>query len=177
MLVFAVDRVRAQCRVPSARSPLWNPRCDISGSSVPLNPIVSPRWILSGEAHDGIHDDLSDSWSAGLPFVTGIKLPGDELTMPPQDGIRREDGRDFPQSFATDGMSLHGKQATLVIVEQQSLLSELFQQGLDLGVLELNDLLLPLVHKAAEGRQQDVPWLEDGRHVRRRNWAVSDADG
>ena len=97
--------------------------------------------------------------------------------MPSQDGIRREDGRDFPQSFATDGMSLHGEQATLGVVEQQSLISELLQQGLDLGVLELDDLLLSLVHKAAEGSQHDVPWLEQIRHVRRRNGPVSGRDG
>ncbi len=60
------------------------------------------------------------------------------------------------------------EQSTLVIVEQQSLLSELFQQCFDLSVLELDDLLLTLVHEAAEGSQQDVPWLEDERHVRRR---------
>ena len=52
----------------------------------------------------------------------------------------------------------------------ESLLSELLQQGLDLGVLELNDLLLTLVHKAAKGSQHDVPWLEQKSHVRRRNW-------
>ena len=136
-----------------------------------LNAIVSPRRVLPRESHDGIHDDLSDSWATGLTFVTGIKLPGDELTMPSQDGIRREDGRDFPQSFAADGMSLHGEQATLVVVEQQSLFSELFEQGLDLSVLELDDLLLTLVHKAAEGGQHDVPWLEQKRHVRRRKSA------
>jgi hypothetical protein len=37
--------------------------------------------------------------------------------------------------------------------------SELLQQSLDLCVLELNDLLLPLIHHAAEGGQQDVPGL------------------
>ena len=74
--------------------------------------------------------------------------------MPSQDGIRREDGRDSPQSFATDGMSLYGKQSTLVVVEQQSLRSELFEQGFDLCVLKLNDLLLPLVHKARECGEQ-----------------------
>ena len=97
--------------------------------------------------------------------------------MPSQDGIRREDGRDFPQSLATDGMSLHGKQPTLVIVDQQSLFSELFEQGLDLGVLEFDGLLLSLVHNAAEGSQHDVPWLEQEGHVRRRNRPVSGVDG
>ena len=63
------------------------------------------------------------------------------------------------------------------IVEQQSLLSDLLEQGFDLCVLEFDDLLLTLVHKAAEGRQQDVPWLEDGGHVRHRNRPVSGRDG
>ena len=74
-------------------------------------------------------------------------------------------------------MSLYGKQSTLVIVEQQSLLSELLQQGFDLGVLELDDLLLTLVHKAAKGSQHDVPRLENRRHVRRRNRPVSGGAG
>ena len=65
----------------------------------------------------------------------------------------------FQQSLASNGVSLHSEQSTLVVIEQQSLLSELFEQGLDLCVLELNDLLLPLIDHAAEGGQQDVPGL------------------
>lgn len=80
--------------------------------------------------------------------------------MPSQDRVRGEDGGDFPQSLAADGMSLHGKYSTLIVIEQQSLFSELLQQGLDLCVLEFDDLLLALVHQAAETGQQDVPWLK-----------------
>ena len=79
--------------------------------------------------------------------------------------------------FAADGVILHSKHSTLVVVEQQSLFSELFEQGFDLCVLEFDDLLLPLVHEAAESSQQDVPWLEDRGHVRRRNGPVSGRDG
>ena len=142
-----------------------------------LNAIVSPRRVLPRESHDGIHDDLSDSWSAGLSLIARIKLLRDEFAVPAEDCVWRDDRGQLPQSLATDGMSLYGKQATLVVVEQQSLFSELFEQGLDLGVLELNDLLLPLVHKTAEGGQQDVPGLEGRRHVRRRNGPVSGRDG
>lgn len=74
-------------------------------------------------------------------------------------------------------MSFYSKQATLVIIQDQSLLSELFELGFDLSVLELDDLLLTLVHQAAEGIQQDMPWLKDRRDVRRRNGPVSGADG
>lgn len=58
-------------------------------------------------------------------------------------------------------MSLNGKYSTLIVINQQSLFSELLQQGFDQYVLELNDLLLRLVHQTAEDSQQEVPWLED----------------
>ena len=86
----------------------------------------------------------------------------------PQSGSSRINAAGFPQSLTADGMRLHREQSTLVIVEQQSLHSELFKQCFDLSVLELNDLLLTLVHEAAEGSQQGVPWLEGAEHVRRR---------
>lgn len=89
--------------------------------------------------------------------------------MPSQDRVWCNDGCQLEQGLAADGEGLDREQSTLVIVKQQSLFSELFEQGLDLSILKLNDLLLPLVHKAAEGSQQDVPGLEQRGHVRRRN--------
>jgi len=62
-------------------------------------------------------------------------------------------------------------------VAQQKFLSELFEQGVNLSVLELNDLLLMLVHHATERGEQHVPRLEQERHVRRRTSLVSNADG
>ncbi len=119
-----------------------------------LNPIESPRGILRSEADDGIHDDLSDSWPTGLTLATGIKLLRDEFTVPAEDRVWCNDGCQLAQSLAADGMSLHREQATLVVVEQQSLFSELLEQGFDLCVLEFDDLLLTLVHQAAETGQQ-----------------------
>lgn len=45
-------------------------------------------------------------------------------------------------------------------MQQQSLAAELLKQNLDLCVLELDDLLLPLIDEAAECSEQDVLWLE-----------------
>ena len=141
-----------------------------------LNAIVSPCWILPSEANNGIHDDLSNSWPTGFPPVAGIKLLRYEFTVPAEDRVWGEDGREFPQSFVADGVSLHCEEPSLVVIQQQSLPSELHQERLDLSVLELDDLLLPVVHEAAEAGQQDVPRLDQERHVRRRNWPVSGAE-
>ena len=62
---------------------------------------------------------IIQSRPAGPPLVAGIKLPGGEISMPSQDRVWGEDGRDFAQSFAADGMSLHSKQATMVVVVRQ----------------------------------------------------------
>ena len=96
--------------------------------------------------------------------------------MPSQNRFWRDDGSQLPQSLAVYGMSLHGEQSTLIVIEQQSLLSELLQQCFYLCVLELDDLLLPLIDHATEGSEQNVPWLEHEGHVRRRKSSVSDAD-
>ena len=97
--------------------------------------------------------------------------------MPSQDRVGRDDSRQFQLRIASDGVSLHDEQPTLVVIQEQSLFGELFEQGFDLSVLELDDLLLPLAHQAAEAGQQNVPGLEDERHVRRRKSSVSAADG
>lgn len=50
---------------------------------------------------------------------------------------------------------IHGKQAAMVVVNQKSHLSQLGQQDLSPGVLELDEQLLTLIHKAADGGQQN----------------------
>ena len=70
-------------------------------------------------------------------------------------------------------MSFHSEQPTLVVVEQQALPAELLQQGFDLSVLELDDLLLPVVDQATEYGRQDVPGREQERHIQRRKPSVS----
>ena len=81
------------------------------------------------------------------------------------------------ESLATEGMSLHSKQSTLVVAKQQSLPAELLEQGLDPSVLELNNLLLTQIHETAEGNRHDVQWLEQKKHVRPRSRLVSGANG
>ena len=141
-----------------------------------LNAIVTPRRILSGEANDGIHHNLSNAWPSEFAFVAGVELVRHEFAVPAENRVWREDGRQFQQRLAADGVGLHGKSATLVVIEQQSLPSELLQERLDLSVLERDDLLLPVVDHDTEYGEQDVSEPEQERHIRRRKPPVSDAE-
>jgi hypothetical protein len=75
--------------------------------------------------------------------------------------------------------------SSLVIVEEQSLATGLLQQGCDLGVLKLDDLLLTLVEDAADGHKQDMPGPEQEGHgyrrksasFRQRQWKSRGCDG
>ena len=125
-----------------------------------LNTIVSPGRILPGEANDGIHHNLPNAWPTGFAFVAGVELLRHEFAMPAENRVWRDDRGEFQESLAINGVSFHSEQPTLVAVEQQSLPADRFQQRLDLSVLELDDLLLTLVHQTAEAGQQDVPWRE-----------------
>ena len=109
--------------------------------------------------------------------LAGIRLLRDEITAPSQDGVGSDDGGQCKQGFSVDGVSLRGEQPTLVVIREQPLPAELFEQCFDLSVLELDDLLLMLVHETAEAGQQNTPWLEQDGHVRRRNRPVSGGDG
>jgi hypothetical protein len=57
---------------------------------------------------------------------------------------------------------------SLAVIQQETLLSRLLQQGFDLRILELDDLLLSLIDHAAECREQNVPGLEQEGQIRRR---------
>jgi hypothetical protein len=67
-------------------------------------------------------------------------------------------------TFRPRAWPFHSQYSTLIISQQQTLLAEFLQQRLNLGVLELHDLLLKLVHENSDGGQQDVPGLEKEGH-------------
>lgn len=57
-----------------------------------LNPVAAPRWIFVGELPSQINDHLTDS-RASLFFLLAIRqvpFPGDQLSMPTQNRIRRK---------------------------------------------------------------------------------------
>ncbi|GEM_PF-1747436 len=97
-------------------------------------------------------------------FVAGVELLRDKFPVPAENRVWRKDGRQFQQSLTANGVSLDGQESTLIVVEQQTLLSQLLEQSFDLCVLELDDLLLLLIGEAAECSEQNVPWLEQEGH-------------
>ena len=64
-----------------------------------------------------------------------------------------------PQRLAFDG-----QEPALVIGQQETFLSLRFHQGVELGLIELDDLLLLAMDPTRENHQQELPGLQDVGH-------------
>ena len=84
--------------------------------------------------------------------------------MPTQDRIRCEQRAEFLQPFAAEDLTLQRESSTLVIVQQDSLLAELFLEHLILGSQILDHFLLLAIDPAGENHQVELPGLEDEGH-------------
>ena len=60
---------------------------------------------------------------------------------------------------AAQDLGLHGQAASLIIVEEDPFLAELFSEHVVLGPQVVDDLLLLLVDPSGEGDEQEVPGL------------------
>ena len=65
--------------------------------------------------------------------------------MPAKDGIRCDNGRQFPQCLTSQGIAFYGQQTALFVSQKNAFLALGLHQGSDLRILKLDDLLLSAV--------------------------------
>ncbi len=68
--------------------------------------------------------------------------------MPAENRVGSDDRRQFHERLATEGFCFDGQNASLVVGEEDALAAHLVHEDPDLGVLELDDLLLLAVHQS-----------------------------
>ncbi len=102
---------------------------------------VASEWILPGHFQHQFGDDLHDP-RAPRTFTAVSPLPGNECTMPTQDGVGRHDIGNLKQNLAAQSLAENGQSASLVIIELGPLSAELFFQNAVLLVKVVDDSLL-----------------------------------
>ena len=78
----------------------------------------SPGWVFFGRPHDEL-PDLLDHAGTSEPLAGIGPFPGDEVSVPPQKGVRRHDRRDLAQCRASKAVSTHREATPLIIRESQ----------------------------------------------------------
>ena len=131
-----------------------------------LDPVVSPVQVFLGEAKDQIDDDLPDSWPAdAFAIVAMIPFLSHQRSVPSQDRIRSDDGRQFHQRLSAKGLALDRQEPAMVVTQQKSLLPLSLHQRFDFGLIELDDLLLFVMDPTRQRHDEELPRLKDEIHA------------
>jgi hypothetical protein len=77
--------------------------------------------------------------------------------------------------FPPEDLTFDSQPPALVVVEQDSLLSELFFEDSILGQEVLDSVLLRVIDPAGKDQKQQMPWLKLGLHVPPDAWLGSAA--
>ncbi len=93
-----------------------------------------------------------------------VPLGCDKPPVPAQDRVRGYDGRQLHQRPAPESLCFDGRNPSLVVGEEDALAAHLIDEDPDLGVLELDDLLLLAVDPARAYQEEKLPGTEDDVH-------------
>ncbi len=85
----------------------------------------------------------------------------EDIRCAAEDRVGRHDRGQLHQGPPTQSLAFDGQNSPLVVCQQDAFLAQLFEQGLDLVfVLELDDLLLPVVNPTRENGEQQLLLLK-----------------
>ena len=121
----------------------------------PANARVAPGWVFFGHPHDEL-PDLLDHAGTSEPLAGIGPFPGDEVSVPPQNGVRRHDRRDLAQCHASKAVSTHRETTPLILRESQPAAAQLGTQDAILFHQIPDHVLLTSTEPAREGREEDL---------------------
>ena len=130
----------------------------------PLDSSVSPAGILSRHSDGQVLDDLHDSTSPRGSSLVGPLL-GYELPVPTKDGVGSDERSNFAESPSSDGLAADREPATLIVGQTESSTPELLLKDVVLFPEILDDSVLLATDPSGKGRNQDLPRLNDHRHL------------
>ena len=101
--------------------------------------------------------------------ATAVVLLRDQVAMPPQEGVGRDEGLEVPERPATQGLGFRGQAATLRIGEPQSPRSQLLAQDAVFFLEVVDDVTLLLVDPPGQGHDEELQRLGKRTHSGERN--------
>jgi hypothetical protein len=121
----------------------------------PDQPRVPPGWILRRHPYDELFHVDGDGRTPGPAARRAIVLAGDQLAVPAQDRVRRDQARELVQPATTDDLALDGQASPLVIGEPQPPPGELLAKDSVLLAQEVDDLELAGVDPSRHPQDQE----------------------
>ncbi len=132
-----------------------------------LDAVVAPGEVLFRESEHEFPQFCGDRRTSGLVLSSRGVIPflGDELPMPTQNGVGRDQRADFTEELASQRFSWDGQAASLVVREPQPFLAVQFFKDSILRPEVFDELLLLLGHPTGQNRDEQLPRLELAAHA------------
>jgi hypothetical protein len=122
----------------------------------PLDSSVAPIPVLRGHGGDQAPDLILRPGTTGTPLLAAIIFPGDELTMPGQERLRRHDGGQLMKRPPAPCLGPDRQTTALVVVEALPLAAELLAQHTVLFLQLINDLIAAFGSRSQQGKSAKV---------------------
>src|SRR5215469_7918695 len=94
---------------------------------------------------------------------SSVVLLGDQLPVPSQQGLRRDNAGNLGKSFSSQRLGLNGQSPALIVIEAHAPITELFSKHPILLAKIFNDLQLAVVGGGSSTRRQRSAKIGMGR--------------
>jgi hypothetical protein len=118
-------------------------------------PAPDPIAVLGRHADPQLLELVGGALTARATLLAAIIFPGQELAVPRQERLRRDEGGQFAEHPATEFLGPHRQTPALVVVQAQPTTAELFPKNSVLLREVVDDVLALSVRPAREENQQE----------------------
>src|SRR5215472_15247470 len=92
---------------------------------------------------------------------SSVVLLGDQLPVPSQQGLRRDNVGDLGKNLSSQRLGLYGQSPALIVIQAQSPAAELLSKNAILLAKVINDLQLTLIYPSGNSDHHKPEWVEN----------------
>ena len=165
------NRVEAVRRSLGARGDVKN-RLKISAEGTP-NTGVAPLAVLGGHPDDEPADRVHDPWAARSATAAAVVCPRDQLSMPAEEGIGRDQGVPVTAYPSPEARGLCGQAPALGVGDPETARTALLSEDAILFLERVNDVTRCWLNPARDGHDEELQHLGKRRQTGRAEQRLS----
>ena len=139
----------------------------------PPNTGVAPLAVFGGHPDDEPADRVHAPWAARSATAAAVVCPRDQLSMPAEEGIGRDQGVQVTAYPSPEALGLCGPAPALGVGEPETARTELLSEDAILCLERVNDVTRLLVDPARDGHDEALQHLGNRRHTGRAEQRLS----
>ena len=134
---------------------------------------VAPLAVLGGHPDDEPADRVHAPWAARSATAAAVVCPRDQLSMPAEEGIGRDQGVPVTAYPSPEALGLGGQAPARGVGEPETARTELLSEDAMLFLERVNDVTRLLVDPARDGHDEELQHVGNRRQTGRASQRLS----